>query len=97
VGKPLFKPSAPVSRQAMALFVARYANANLNVIPTTQRFADVPLGASSAAAIDWMFVNGISTGTPQPSGLPLYKPSDPVTRQAMAAFLFRVNALLPTP
>jgi hypothetical protein len=77
----------------MALFVARYANANLNVIPTTQRFADVPLGASSAAAIDWMFVNGISTGTPQPSGLPLYKPSDPVTRQAMAAFLFRVNAL----
>ena len=97
VGKPLFKPSAPVSRQAMALFVARYASANLTVAPTTQRFADVPLGASSAAAINWMFVNGISTGSAQPSGLPLYKPSDPVTRQAMAAFLFRVNALSPTP
>ena len=92
-GKPLFKPSAPVSRQAMALFVARYAGATLITPPTTQRFADVPLIAGTAAAIDWMFVNNISTGTAQPSGLPLYRPTNPVTRQAMAAFLFRVDNL----
>jgi serine protease len=92
-GKPLFKPSDPVSRQAMALFVARYARADLTALLTTQRFADVPLGASSAAAIDWMFVNNISTGTAQPSGLPLYRPTVPVSRQAMAAFLFRVDGL----
>jgi len=92
-GKPLFKPSDPVSRQAMALFVARYAGANLTTPPTTQRFADVPLNAGTAAAIDWMFTTGISTGTTQPSGLPLYRPTNPVSRQAMAAFLFRVDNL----
>ena len=88
-GAPLFKPADPVSRQTMAFFLARYARADLTTLPTTQRFADVPLTATSAAAIEWMFVNGISTGTPVPGGLPLYKPSDPVSRQAMAAFLFR--------
>jgi len=92
-GKPLFKPSDPVSRQAMALFVARYAGANLTTPPTTQRFADVPLNAGTAAAIDWMFTTGVSTGTAQPSGLPLYRPTNPVSRQAMAAFLFRVDNL----
>ena len=92
-GKPLFKPSDPVSRQAMALFISRFVGGGLGS-PAPQRFADVPLGASSAAAINWMFVNGISTGTPQPSGLPLYKPSDSVSRQAMAVFLDRVNGLL---
>jgi len=92
-GKPLFKPSDPVSRQAMALFVARYAGATLTTPPTTQRFADVPLNAGTAAAIDWMFVTGVSTGTTQPSGLPLYRPTIPVSRQAMAAFLFRVDNL----
>ena len=92
-GKPLFKPSAPVSRQAMAIFLARYAGATLTAPLTTQRFADVPLGATSARAINWMFVNNISTGTPQPVGLPLYKPSDPVSRQAMAVFLDRLDAL----
>ena len=92
-GKPLFKPSDPVSRQAMALFVARYAGANLTTPPTTQRFADVPLNAGTAAAIDWMFTTGVSTGTTQPSGLPLYRPTNPVSRQAMAAFLFRVDNL----
>jgi len=77
----------------MALFVARYAGTNLATPPTTQRFADVPLNAGTAAAIDWMFVTGISTGTAQPSGLPLYRPTIPVSRQAMAAFLFRVDNL----
>jgi hypothetical protein len=40
-----------------------------------------------------MAQTGISTGTGQPSGLPLYKPADPVSRQAMAAFLYRLAAL----
>lgn len=92
MGKPLFKPSDPVSRQAMAIFLARYAGATLTP-PTVQSFADVPIAASSAAAIAWMATTGISTGTAQPSGLPLYKPADPVSRQAMAAFLYRLAHL----
>jgi hypothetical protein len=89
-GKPLFKPADAVSRQAMALFLARYAHTNLTVAPTVQSFADVPLDAPAAAAVKWMKDNGISTGTVQPSGLPLYKPADPVSRSAMAAFLYRL-------
>jgi hypothetical protein len=93
-GKPLFKPADAVSRQAMALFLARYAHANLTVAPTAQSFADVPVDAPAAAAVKWMKDTGISTGTVQPSGLPLYKPVDPVSRQAMAAFLYRLAHLL---
>lgn len=40
-----------------------------------------------------MKVNGISTGTAQPTGLPLYNSTDPVSRQAIAAFLASVHAL----
>ncbi len=36
---------------------------------------------------------GVSTGTAQPGGLPIYKPRDPVSRQAMAAFLQRFDGL----
>ncbi len=89
-GLPLFKPADAVSRSAMASFLSRYDGVTLTT-PTTQSFADVPLSASTAAAIEWMKTSGISTGTAQPSGLPLYKPADPVSRQAMAAFLYRLT------
>ena len=93
-GKPLFKPADPVSRQAMALFLARYRHIDVSTAPATQSFADVPTNLPNfAAAIGWMKSTGISTGTAQPSGLPLYKPVDPVSRQAMAAFLYRLAHL----
>lgn len=92
-GKPLFKPGDAVSREAMAIFLARYAHVDTSTPPTVQSFADVPVTAGSAAAISWMATSGISTGTAQPSGLPLYKPQDPVSRQAMAAFLQRLSNL----
>lgn len=92
-GKPLFKPADPVSRQAMALFLARYVGVDVSIPPTELSFDDVPLNASTASSIAWMKEAGISTGTAQTTGLPLYKPLDPVSRQAMAAFLFRVDQL----
>jgi hypothetical protein len=93
-GKPLYKPVDPVSRQAMALFLARYDHIDVSTAPATQSFADVATSLPSfAAAIGWMKSTGISTGTAQPSGLPLYKPVDPVSRQAMAAFLYRLAHL----
>ena len=87
--KPLYKPADPVSRQSMAIFLARYEGASL-AAPATQDFADVPITAASAGAIHWMLTHGVSTGTPNPPGLPLYKPLDPVSRQAMALFLYRI-------
>lgn len=91
--KPLFNPTDPVSRQAMALFLSRTANGMLTP-PVTPDFADVPTTSTYYPAIEWMFQNGISTGTPNPveGEKPLYKPLDPVTRQAMALFLFRFSS-----
>lgn len=92
-GKPLYKPIDFVSRETMALFLAHYDHIDLSTPPTVQSFADVAVGQNAAAAIAWMAQTGISTGTAQPSGLPLYKPADPVSRQAMAAFLYRLAHL----
>jgi hypothetical protein len=44
--------------------------------------------------IQWMADTGLSTGTPNLPGKPLYKPADAVSRQAMAAFLYRFNELI---
>jgi hypothetical protein len=92
-GKPFFKPTDPVSRQAMAIFLARYDHIDITVAPAAQSFADVPVDSPAAAAAKWLKDNGISMGTTQPSGLPLYKPADPVSRQAMSAFLYRLAHL----
>ena len=91
-GKPLYKPTDAVSRQAMAVFLSRTAHAMFSP-PVTPDFADVPTSSPLYGPIEWMFQTGISTGTPQPSGNPLYKPLDPVSRQAMALFLYRFDAL----
>jgi hypothetical protein len=40
-----------------------------------------------------MFQSGVSVGTPNPPGKPLYKPVDVVTRSAMTAFLHRFDEL----
>ncbi|MBC7596298.1 MAG: S-layer homology domain-containing protein [Kineosporiaceae bacterium] len=90
-GKPLFRPTDAVSRQAMALFLARYSNINVSAAPTQQGFADVPIDAPAASAIAWIKSSGISTGTVQSSGLPFHKPVDAVSRQAMAVFLYRLS------
>ncbi len=88
--KPLYKPSDDVSRQAMAAFLHRYAGDEAPD-PAAAYFADVGSGHTFFEDIQWMFQTGLSTGTPNPPGKPLYKPSDAVSRQAMAAFLYRFN------
>ena len=89
-GKPFFNPSAPVSRQVMAVFLARFSGADVVTPPSSQSFCDVPTSSTFAPAIFFMADNSISEGTPTPGCLPLFKPTEPVSRQAMAAFFFRL-------
>ena len=91
-GKPLYKPADAVSRQAMAAFLHRFEGGTPHTLDRPF-FADVPASAPFYNDIQWMAWSGLSTGTPQPGGKPLYKPTDPVSRQAMAAFLFRFDQL----
>ena len=52
-------------------------------MPTTNQFC---------AEISWMKETGISTGDPEGT----YRPTSPVARQAMSAFLFRYTLVVPT-
>lgn len=86
-----FKPVLPVSRQAMAAFLYRYVG-NPEVTLTEQFFADVPPSHQFYEPIQWLAQAQISYGIPpaQGSGKPSFGPTVPVSRQAMAAFLYRV-------
>lgn len=81
-----FRPSDPISRQAMSAFLARYDGA---VLPTAPTFTDVTPDNPFALQIEWMRATGISTGLPDGS----FAPIKPVTREAMAAFLYRLDGL----
>ena len=84
-----FKPADAVSRQAMALFLYRFAGSPAFTPPVTPLFTDVPTTAGSYAQIEWMKAQAISTGTGNGDGTFSYKPLAAVSRQAMAAFLHR--------
>jgi lysophospholipase L1-like esterase len=80
-----FRPAEGVSRQAMSAFLHRLAG---SPAPTTTStgFSDVRTGHPFAVAITWMAETDLSTGY----GDGTYRPGDPVSRQAMSAFLHRL-------
>jgi len=82
-----FGPTVPVSRQAMAAFLHRYAGEPEGGAP---EFTDVPAGHDAAAAIGWLRSAGIAEGYPNGT----FGMSQPVSRQAMAAFLQRTDDFL---
>lgn len=94
---PNFAPGNNVTRQQMALFIARTATQTLfgnTDIPEAEEgpFTDLDQGvpAAQANAINWLFSLGITTGTTDTT----YSPGDPVTRQAMASFIARAHEAL---
>lgn len=80
-----YKPTAAVSRLAMSAFLYRFAEEPAFVPPVTPTFSDVPAGNAFFAEIEWMADAGISNGYSDGT----YRPADPVSRQAMAAFMYR--------
>ena len=84
-----YRPSAPVSRQAMSAFLYRLAGSPDFVVPAQATFADVAPTADFFAEVEWMAAEAISTGYAG-SPKPTYRPGEPVTRQAMSAFLHRL-------
>lgn len=82
-----FAPRNAVSREAMAAFMYREAGSPSFKMPKSG-FADVPRNHKFYRAIMWMKASGLSTGTKTSRGV-MYQPSSKLTRQAMAAFLYR--------
>lgn len=91
-----FRPTDPVSRQAMAAFLFRYLAPADVLVPEEASFVDVPLDHQFSAAIEWMVGTGLTTGYDDGT----FRPTAPVSRQATAAFLFRLQGpeeFLPEP
>lgn len=79
-----FRPNDPISREAMAAFMYRAAGSPANT--GTGGFWDT--GKSGfQKEIAWVKNQGISTGYPDGS----FRPLDPVKRDAMAAFMYRLT------
>jgi hypothetical protein len=91
-----FRPTAPISRQAVAAFLWRdyyrwtHTSAEPGDAPqTTTDFSDVPesnvFSGDIQFGVDNGLINGYSDGT--------FRPAAPTTRQAAAAFIYRLGQL----
>jgi len=83
-----YSPSSPVTRAQMAVFMYRLAGSPAFDPPTTATFTDVPADNPYYSYAEWMNAEGISKGTTKTT----YSPSSPVTREQMAALLYRLAA-----
>ena len=86
-----YKPSAVISRQAMAAFLYRLSESPRGAKPTCDLvvFTDVPVDHQFCGEVDWMVDSGLASGFTDGS----FKPAVAISRQAMAAFLFRYDVL----
>jgi hypothetical protein len=80
-----FRPLDPVSRQAMAAFIYRLSGAPTYSPPSNPTYSDVGTNHTFRREIEWLKARGIGTGYEDGTFRPLVS----VSRQAMAAFLFR--------
>ncbi len=85
-----FHPVDALSRQAMAAFLWRWAGEPAVVVPSPSSFADVPPTHPFVEPVEWMAAVGLAGGFPDGT----FRPGAGLSRQAMAAFLFRADALV---
>jgi hypothetical protein len=94
-----FRPTAPVSRQAMAAFLHRYLvwrNGSLPSGAYSADFTDVPPGHRFRTEIRSLASHAIVQGSYQWDGSQyrlVFDTDSPVSRQAVAAFVFRADNL----
>jgi streptogramin lyase len=81
-----YRPSDAVTRQAMSAFMYRLVGEPHLVLPASPTFRDVGTGHPFHEEVEWMAKEEISTGYQDGT----FRPSDPVTRQAMSAFMYRL-------
>ena len=82
-----YRPSAPVTRQATQAFVYRMSGEPAFEPPATPTFPDVPTDHPFYLEIEWAAAEGITEGYDDGT----FRPTNAVSRQAMAAFLIRLE------
>ena len=84
-----FAPDETITRAMFVTILARYAKAETDNNAETA-FTDVPAGQYYTGAVAWAAANGIVNGTSAVT----FAPNDPVTREQMAALLYRAMRFL---
>lgn len=87
-----FRPAGLVNRDAMAAFMYRLRGEPAHQPPAVSPFTDVAVTHPFYREISWLADQGISTGYLEPDGTRTYRPGQPVSRDAMAAFMYRLSA-----
>jgi len=82
-----FSPTAGVTRQQMAAFLYRMAGQPPFTPPAKPSFSDIPANSDYFVSIEWLKTTGVTTGTSATT----FSPTAVVTRQQMAAFLYRMS------
>lgn len=86
-----FRPGAGISRQAMAAFLYRFADEPGFTSPVTATFPDVPTSHRFYHEIEWLAATTVTGGYDDGT----FRPTTSISRQAMAAFLYRFSNLAP--
>ncbi|MDY3048600.1 MAG: S8 family serine peptidase [Rothia sp. (in: high G+C Gram-positive bacteria)] len=81
-----FRPQQSVNRDAMAAFFYRLAGSPQYTAPSVSPFKDVPVDHPFYKEISWLAEQGITRGWEDGT----FRPSQPVNRDAMAAFFYRM-------
>jgi hypothetical protein len=86
-----FRPITAVSRQSVAVILYRQAGSPAVTLPSAPRFSDVPNAHPFAEEIEWAASRGVVSGYADGT----FKPGTAISRQAVAAMLYRFARLLP--
>lgn len=88
--RPHFRATRAITRAEMAQAVFVYSGASKTYkAPSVSKFTDVSTRSAFYRAISWVDVKAISKGYPAGSRV-AYRPSDPVTREIGAGFLYQL-------
>ncbi|WP_159449082.1 S-layer homology domain-containing protein [Demequina sp. NBRC 110055] len=86
-----FHPDEDISREAVAAFLYRFEGSPRFTAPARSPFSDVKPSAKFYKEITWLASTGMTTGFADGT----FRPTAAVTREAVAAFMYRGYAVMP--
>jgi len=89
-----FRPLQSINRDAMAAFLYRFTGSPAFTPPADSPFVDMTPETMFYKEVTWLAHQGIATGWTEPDGTRTFRPLQPINRDAMAAFLFRLDGVL---
>ncbi|WP_262406023.1 excalibur calcium-binding domain-containing protein [Protaetiibacter sp. SSC-01] len=90
-GTRTYRPGLPVNRDAMAAFMYRLAGKPDFSAPEVSPFIDVRTDHPFYKEITWLADRGITLGYAEANGKRTWRGMDPVSRDAMALFMYRFS------